>query len=67
MPVALLAAWLAWLVVAFLNKVTVGMRGIDPDSFLSRAFVEFISHAVMGAAFVYVGAKVAPMHHKVVA
>lgn len=66
-PAALLAAWLAWLVVAFLNKVTMGMQGIDPNSFLSRVFIEFISHAVMGAAFVYVGAKVAPMHHKVVA
>lgn len=66
-PAALLAAWLAWLVVAFLNKVTMGMQGIDPNSFLSRVFIEFISQAVMGAAFVYVGAKVAPMHHKVVA
>jgi hypothetical protein len=35
-PAALLAAWLAWLVVAFLNKVTMGMQGIDPNSFLSR-------------------------------
>jgi hypothetical protein len=44
-----------------------GMQGIDPNSFLSRVFIEFISHSVMDAAFVYVGARVAPMHHKVVA
>lgn len=67
MPAAVLAAWAAWLVIAFLNKVTMGMSGIDPTSFVSRAFIEFASHAAMGAAFVYVGAKVAPMHHKVVA
>ena len=66
-PAAVLAAYVAWLVVAVLNKITIGMQGIDPNSFLPRAFIEFISHAVMGAAFVYVGAKVAPMHHKIVA
>lgn len=67
LPAAFLAAWLAWLVVMFGNRLTMGMQGIDPDSFLSRAFIEFISHAVMGAAFVYSGAKVAPAHHKTVA
>lgn len=66
-PAAVFAAWVAWLLVAVLNKITIGMQGIDPNSFLSRAFIEFISHAVMGAAFVYVGAKVAPIHHKIVA
>jgi len=66
-PAAVLAAWVVWLVVALLNKITIGMRGIDPSSFLPRAFIEFTSHAAMGAAFVYVGAKVAPMHHKIVA
>jgi hypothetical protein len=66
-PAAVLAAWVAWLLVAVLNKITIGMQGIDPNSFFSRLFIEFISHAVMGAAFVYVGAKVAPIHHKIVA
>lgn len=66
-PAAVLAAWVAWLVVAVLNKITIGMQGIDPNSFLPRAFIEFISHAIMGTAFVYVGAKVAPIHHKIVA
>ena len=43
------------------------MQGVDPDSFLSKVFIEFISHAVMGAAFVYVGAKIAPFHKNIVA
>ncbi len=67
LPAASLAAWLAWLLVLLGNRLTMGMQGIDPDSFLSRAFIEFISHAAMGAAFVYAGAKVAPAHHKIVA
>lgn len=66
-PSAVLAAWVTWLLVAVLNKITIGMQGIDPNSFLPRAFIEFISHSVMGAAFVYVGAKVAPVHRKIVA
>lgn len=58
LPAALLAAWLAWFVVMLGNKVAVGMQGTDPDSFLARAFNEFISHAALGATFVYAGAKV---------
>ena len=67
LPAAFLAAWLAWLVVMLGNRLTMGMQGADPDSFLSHAFIEFISHASMGAAFVYTGAKVAPSYHKIVA
>ena len=67
LPAALLAAWVAWLLVMLGNRLTMGMQGINPDSFLSRTFIEFISHAAMGAAFVYAGAKVAPAHHRIVA
>lgn len=41
--------------------------GFSPDDFLSRVFLEFISSAAMGVAFVYVGARLAPSHHKIVA
>lgn len=67
LPGAFLTAWLAWFLVALLNRITMGMQGIDLNSFLSRIYIEFISHAVMGAAFVYVGAKVAPLHNKIIA
>lgn len=67
LPAAFLAAWLAWLLITIGNRLAMGMQGIDPDSFLSRVFIEFISHAVMGAAFVYAGTKVSPSHHKTVA
>ena len=67
LPAAFLAAWIAWLVIGIANRLTMFTQGIDPDSFLTRAFIEFISNAVMGVAFVYIGAKVAPNHHKIVA
>ena len=67
LPGAFLTAWLAWFLVSLLNSITMGMSGINPNSFVSRLFIEFISHAVMGAAFVYVGAKVAPFQKKIVA
>jgi len=66
-PAALLAGWLAWFLIAFLNRVTMVLFGIQPDSFLPRVSTEFISHAVMGAIFVFVGAKVAPLHRKTTA
>jgi len=65
-PGAFMTAWLAWLVVSLLNRFTMAMSGLDPNSFLSKVFIEFISHAVMGAAFVYVGAKIAPLHNNIV-
>lgn len=67
LPSAFLTAWLVWFLVVLLNHITMGMSGIDPNSFLLKVFIEFSSHAIMGAAFVYVGAKVAPLHKKIVA
>ena len=67
LPGALLAAWLAWFLVALLNRITMRMQGMNPDSFILKAFVVFISHAAAGAAFVYVGAKIAPFYNRIVA
>jgi len=67
LPVAAIAAWLAWLAVSIGNKLTMGSQGIEATSFLPRLFIEFYSHAAMGAAFVFAGAKVAPTQNKSVA
>ena len=61
------AAWLAWFLVSLGNRLIIGSQGFDPSSTLLRIFIEFISHLAMGASFVYVGAKVAPAHQKIVA
>ncbi len=63
-PGALLASWIAWLLYTLVNRLTTGMLGIDPESLLSRGFIEFSSHALMGTVFVYAGAKIAPSHRK---
>jgi len=67
LPAAFLAGWLVWVVVAWGNRLTMGMTGVDSSGFIARAFIEFISHAALGAAFVYFGARVAPSHKKPVA
>ncbi|OQW66961.1 MAG: hypothetical protein BVN29_04810 [Nitrospira sp. ST-bin5] len=63
-PGAIAAGWLAWVLVNFLNRLTMSFQGLDPNSFLGRAYIETLSGLIMGAAFVYVGAKIAPAHNK---
>jgi len=55
-PVALIAAWITWLIVYYLNQLTLGVRGVETDSFLIKFFIESISSAAMGGVFVYAGA-----------
>ena len=72
-PGALLGAWLTWIIFDFVLKLTTHMFLLyqyEPESFYSRtiAFItDIISHGVLGAMFVYLGAKIAPTHRKVVA
>ncbi len=66
LPSALLGGWLAWILVKGLNRITFAWQGIDPDSFFSRVFIEGISHGALGAAAVYVGARLAPSHKRIV-
>ena len=65
-PAAFISAWLAWLIVFYLNQLTMSMRGMDTNDFLPRLTVEILSHSVMGGVFVYIGSHVAPNHRKVV-
>jgi hypothetical protein len=60
LPTAVLASSVTWFLVGLLNKIMVGMQGLDSDSFLSLAFIEFTFHAWMGAALLCVGAKIGP-------
>ena len=66
LPGTLLGGWLAWILVNGLNRSTFAWQGIDPDSFFSRVFIEGVSHGALGAASVYVGARLAPSHKRVV-
>jgi hypothetical protein len=66
-PAAAAAAWIAWFLVKNLNRVSMSFSGFDPDSFLCRVFIDYISHMVLGGVFVFVGAMIAPFHRKVVA
>lgn len=60
LPCALLAGTIASIVIKAGNNLTFSMQGMNPDSFLSRVFIEGVSNAVFGAAGVYAGARMAP-------
>ena len=66
-PGAVAASWGAWILINFLNRLTMVFQGFDPDSFLGRAYIETVSGLAMGVAFVYAGAKTAPANCKKVA
>ncbi len=59
LPASVAGGIVARLLIVLLNRVTLG-RYADPDSFLSRLFIEFIGDVVLGSAAVYSGAFVAP-------
>ncbi|ODS32282.1 MAG: hypothetical protein SCARUB_02584 [Candidatus Scalindua rubra] len=67
LPGALGAAWLAWILINFLGRFSLGYVGIQSDSFLGQFYFNTAGHAAMGAAFVFVGAYITPSHRKVVA
>jgi hypothetical protein len=64
---ASLGAWLAWILINTLGGFSLGFVGIEPDTFLAQFYFNTAGHAAMGAAFVYVGAKIVPSNQKVVA
>jgi hypothetical protein len=66
LPGAAIAAWLAWVVVSVIGRWAASGY-VDPDGFLMKAYYTLINHGVLGAAFVYFGARIAPSHRKVVA
>lgn len=67
LPAAILAAWLAWILVNILGRLSLGYAGVEPDSFLGELYFNSTGHLAIGATFVYAAAKVAPLHRKVVA
>ena len=64
LPGALLAALLVSVVVRLLNRITMFLGGENPDGFLNKLWLEVIASALMGAAFVYAGSRIAPAHRK---
>jgi hypothetical protein len=62
LPAAFGAASLAWLVVEAIYRFASLYAGLDTTEVIPKFLFEAISSGAMGAAFVYVGAKVAPLH-----
>ncbi|MBX3713662.1 MAG: hypothetical protein KF800_17010 [Lysobacter sp.] len=64
LPGALLAALLVSALMRLLNRLSMFLSGMNPDGFLNKLWLEVIASALMGAAFVYAGSRIAPMHRK---
>ncbi|MDF9392559.1 MULTISPECIES: hypothetical protein [Methylococcus] len=67
LPIAVLAAWLAWIAVNILGRFSLGSVGVTPDDFIGKLYFMTAGHAAIGIAFVYVGAKIAPVRRVIVA
>lgn len=50
-----------------LGRFSLSYAGIEPESFIAQLYFNTGGHAALGAAFVYVGAKIAPSHQRMVA
>lgn len=61
LPGAVLAAWIAWILVAVVGRA---FSGFQTESFLEKAYYITLGHLLLGAAFVYSGARIAPANQK---
>ncbi len=67
LPGAAVAAWLAWILINILGRFSLSYVGITSDSIWGQFYFNTAGHSAMGAAFVYIGAKIVPSYRKVVA
>lgn len=67
LPVAAIGGWLAWIGINILGRFSLGSVGVAPNDFLGKAYFVTAGHMAMGAAFVYIGAKLAPAYQVIAA
>lgn len=60
LPAAILAAWLAWLLINVLERIGFARYAIHPESFIAQFFCNTTGHSAMGVVFILVGARIAP-------
>ncbi|MBN8577400.1 MAG: hypothetical protein J0L66_10690 [Cytophagales bacterium] len=66
LPAAILGMMLAYGLWRILHYISAA-RFIDTDSWLNTVFTDIMSNFIAGAAFVYIGSRVAPTDRKIVA
>lgn len=64
LPAAIAGSLLASVVVRLLNWISMWLTGMNPDGFLSKLWMDVVSSALIGVAFVYIGGRVAPKNRK---
>ena len=64
LPIAIMSSYLAFIVVNILNNFSLLFVSINSDAFFYKVYLEWVSNIAMGAAFIYVGAKIVPKYKK---
>jgi hypothetical protein len=67
LPTSVLGSWLAYYVVAVGEAIGMSAAGADPNSTMGQVYMVGLSHMLMGAAWVYLGARIAPKNNELVA
>lgn len=67
LPAAVLVSVFGHWLVLVINRLSMVIVGVDPESLLASIFLLFVGSVVTGAGFVYAGTYVAPAHERVVA
>lgn len=67
LPAAVLSSLIAWYAVNIIGRFSLSFVGIGPEDFIGKVYFMTAGHCAMGAAFVYVGAIIAPAHRVIVA
>jgi hypothetical protein len=67
LPAATLSAIIAQIAFALVSWITLIFIGMDPDELVIHGYLLALSGGMMGSAFVYVGARIAPNSRRVVA
>lgn len=66
LPGAVGSAWLAWILINILGRFSLVYAGVQSDSFLGQFYFNTAGHAAMAAAFVFIGAKIAPSYRRII-
>lgn len=67
LPAAILGMILAYGLWRIIHYISAAARFVDTDSWINIVFTDIMSNSIAGAAFVYIGSRVAPTDRKIVA
>lgn len=64
LPGAVAASIVVNVALSVINRLLMSLNGQNPDGIINKLWLDIVVNALVGAAFVYVGSKIAPSHRK---